>query len=80
MTDQPNGPLPAQAKLLDFLIGHLAVKNDAALAVKLGLTSPVLSKLRNGRIALSAGLLLRIHDASTVPLADLRALSRVDAE
>ena len=43
---------PSQAPLLDFLIEHLAVKNDAALCRRLDVAPPIVSKLRSGRCKL----------------------------
>jgi len=60
--------------LLNHLIGHLRLKNDAALARELETPPPVLSKLRHGRMTLGATLLVRMHEVSQIPIKELREL------
>jgi len=49
-------------KFLDLTMGHLRLKNDAALARALDVTAPVISKLRHGRLAFGATLVIRTHE------------------
>lgn len=62
------------ARLVDALISHLNVKNDAALARVLDVLPPVVSNFRHNRIPLGASLLIRMHDASQLSIAELRSL------
>ena len=61
-------------RLLDHLIKHLAVKNDAALAVVLQVAPPVLSKIRHRKLSVGATLLISMHEESGISIKDLRAL------
>lgn len=58
--------------LADMLIERFTLKNDAALAKFLEVGPPVVSKLRNKRVALGNSLLLRIHDVTGIPVNELR--------
>ncbi|MYM92768.1 hypothetical protein GTP90_02700 [Rugamonas sp. FT81W] len=60
------------ARLVDGLIERMQLKNDAALAKRLDVQPPVISKVRNRRLAIGATLLLRMHDASNLSIAELR--------
>jgi len=66
---------PDPGALLDHLIKHLALKNDAALARELEVAPPVLSKLRHGRLAVGATILIRMHEVSDISIRELRALA-----
>lgn len=61
-------------KLLDLLIEKLALKNDAALARALDIAAPVISKLRNKRLAVGASLLINMHEATGISILDLRCM------
>jgi plasmid maintenance system antidote protein VapI len=50
--------------LLDILKDELDLKSDADLAEELGLAKPVLSKIRHGKVKISAGHILKIYDAT----------------
>lgn len=60
--------------LLDTLIGTLNLKNDAALSRALEVAPAVLSKLRHFRLPVGASILIRMHEATDMPIRDLRAL------
>jgi hypothetical protein len=60
--------------LLDQLILHLRLKNDAALARILEVAPPVISKIRHHRLPVGASLLIRMHEVSEMSIRDLRAL------
>ena len=60
--------------LLDTVIRRLGLKNDAALARHLEVAPPVISKTRNGQLAVGASMLLRLHEVTEISIKDLRAL------
>ncbi|SEO52365.1 hypothetical protein SAMN05428959_109100 [Duganella sp. CF517] len=60
--------------LLDTVLRRMGLRNDASLARVLEVSAPCLSKVRRGRAAVSAELVLRIHEIGGLPLAELRAL------
>jgi hypothetical protein len=60
--------------LLDALIKHLSLKNDAALSRALELAAPLISKLRNDGLPVSAFVLIRMHEVSGLSIAELRGL------
>jgi hypothetical protein len=61
-------------RLLDALAERLSAKNDAALSRALEVAPPVLSKIRHGRLPVGATILLRMHEASGIPIRELRDL------
>jgi hypothetical protein len=61
-------------RLLDALIEHLRLKNDAALARALEVAPPVISKIRHRRLPVGAALLIRMHEVSELTISDLRYL------
>lgn len=61
-------------RLLDTVIASLALKNDAALSRALGVTAPLLSKVRHRRLPVAAELMIRIHEATTLSIAEIRDL------
>ncbi|WP_194726996.1 hypothetical protein [Noviherbaspirillum malthae] len=66
--------------LLDILIDKLNLKNDAALCRKLGVTPPVLSKIRHGKMPVGATLLITMHEESGISIKELRRLMGDTAE
>lgn len=60
--------------LLDGVIRHLDLKNDAALSRTLHLAPPVISKMRHARLPVSPGILLKLYDASGLSIEALRTL------
>ncbi len=62
------------ARFLDRIEDHLRLKNDAALARSLKVTPALVSRIRNRRMPVSAGLLLSIHEISQIAIADLRRM------
>ncbi len=68
-------PLPYDpSRLLDTLRITLEAKNDAALARMLGLSPPVISKVRHQQIPVGASVLIRLHEVTGMSIAHLRAL------
>lgn len=61
-------------RLFDSLRAALRLKNDAALSRALGLGPPVISKIRNRQIPVGASVLIRIHEATDMSIAELRAV------
>jgi len=61
-------------RLLDALIDHLRLKNDAALSRALEVAPPVISKIRHRRLPVGAALLIRMHEVSDLTIRDLRYL------
>ena len=61
-------------RLLDTLISRLQLKNDSALATALEVDPPVISKIRCRRLPVGATMLLRMHEISDLPIAELRHL------
>jgi hypothetical protein len=61
-------------RLLDAVIETLMLENDAALAETLQVPASVISKIRNGKLPVGASILVRMHEASDMPIAKLRAL------
>jgi len=64
---------------MDALIARCDLKNDAQLARLLRLQPGHISKLRRGNLPLTAEVILRIHDAAQIPVADVRELARLPA-
>ena len=66
-------PIP-ENKLLDYLIDHLGVKNNRALAEFLGVTQSAISKIRYGINKPSADFILTVYDKTSLSIEDIRAL------
>ena len=62
-------------KLLDTLIEKLNLKNDAELCRVLEVQPPIISKIRHGKLAVGATILLRMHEKSEISIRDLKELS-----
>lgn len=60
--------------LVDGLIKAMALKNDAALARMLRIQPPIISKVRNRKAPVTAGLLLRMHEVTSTPVSMLRKM------
>lgn len=59
--------------LIDHLIGHLNIKNDAALARALEVAPPVISKIRHNRLPVGATLLIKMHEVTDLPIKTLKS-------
>lgn len=59
--------------LLDLAAGMLKAKNDAALAAALGVAPPAISKVRRARLPVGATLILKLHEATGMAVADIKA-------
>ena len=60
-------------KLLDTLIKRMSLKNDAALSRLLDFYPPSISNIRHRKIPVGPGVLLRIHEMTEIPIAELKA-------
>jgi hypothetical protein len=58
--------------LLDFVIEHLELKNDAALSRALQVAPPVISKIRHGHLPIGNNMLCRISEATGIMVGALR--------
>jgi hypothetical protein len=58
--------------LLDDVIRACCLKNDAALARKLRVAPPVISKLRHGKLTLGATLIISIHEETGMPIKEIK--------
>jgi hypothetical protein len=56
------------------MMEKLGCKNDAALARKLEVAPPVISKIRHRRLPIGASLLVMMHELTGEPVAELRAI------
>jgi len=61
-------------RLLDTLITELRARNDAHLAVKLGCPQAYVSKIRNGKMGVTAERILKIHDATGWEISRIKGL------
>jgi len=61
-------------RLLDTLISKLGLKNDAQLCRVLSVAPPLISKIRHRRLPVGAALLIRMHEATGITIAELREL------
>ena len=64
----------APHRLLDTLIQRMQLKNDAALCRALEVAPPLISKVRNRKLPLGSGLLIRMHEVSGMSINELRQL------
>lgn len=58
-------------KLMDVLLSKGNLKNDAALARKLEVASPVISKIRHGKLPVGATMRIKIHETFDMSFADI---------
>ncbi len=61
-------------KLLDTLIAHMQLKNDAQLSRRLGVPPPVVSQMRHRKLPVGATMLLRMHEESGMSISELKEL------
>jgi transcriptional regulator with XRE-family HTH domain len=74
----PPSPVPDRGsnsgKLLNALKDQLGLNSDSALARALEVDRPYISKIRHGKIAIGATLILRMQELSGLSVQELRAL------
>lgn len=63
--------MPAN-KLLDAVIEKMGLKNDAALCRGIGVSPPVISKIRSKRIPLGPSIMLRLHEFTNLSTKELK--------
>lgn len=62
-------------RMIDAVIDHMKLRNDAALARLLEVGPPVISKLRNRKIPIGPIHLIIFHEASDISIRALKALA-----
>ncbi len=76
--DKPIVPTPVAvydaAKLLDAVKRRVMVRHDAELARFLEVGRPLLSKIRSAQCMPSAGLMIRMHEACGMEIAEMRRI------
>ena len=60
--------------LMDHLLEHLNLKNDAELSRTLGVAPPVISKIRHNRLPVGATLLIKMHEVTDISIKTLKSL------
>ena len=61
--------------LIDYLRLEYNLPTDAALAERMEISPPVISKLRNGHMNLSPSIILRIHDTFGISIANIKRIA-----
>lgn len=61
-------------RLIDTIKARLQLRNDAALSRYLEVGAPLISKMRSRRCGLSAGFLIRAHEACGLEIGEMRRL------
>jgi DNA-binding transcriptional regulator YdaS (Cro superfamily) len=59
----------------DAILKRTGVKNDRALARLIDVDPCSLSNMRAGRAGMGPTILLRVHEATAIPIAELKALA-----
>ncbi|WP_426106413.1 hypothetical protein [Massilia sp. TSP1-1-2] len=59
-------------QLFDFIIEKMALKNDAALGRALEVAPPVISKIRHGKLPVTARMMIKIHDVANMSIREIR--------
>jgi len=60
--------------LLDYVLSHLKLKNYTALAHRLRFTYAYISRIRNGKVPVTASLLISIQEETGLSIRELRLL------
>jgi len=60
--------------MLDALIEKMGLENDAAFAQRIKLARPIVAMLREGRMSISASMMMWFHEASGISMKELRQL------
>ena len=76
---RPADPAPSHCLLDDVMARH-QIRNDAELSRCLQLAPSSISKIRRRRVPVSDGVLLRVHDAFDIPIAELKRLQARQAQ
>ena len=70
--------MPPAHKLFDFLKSEYEIKSDRQLGIALGLSAPVMSKIRSKTIVLSADVMILIHEKTGMSIADIKEFINKD--
>jgi hypothetical protein len=68
------------ARLIDRVKDELGLRTDAAFAAAVQMHTVRVSRTRHGHFPVNARLLLRCHDISGIPIAELRRAARVPGD
>lgn len=68
-------PGPKRFKFLDYVRHMAGVDTDAALSHLLEISPAALSKLRNEKRPVGPAIIVRIHEATDIPIRDLKHLA-----
>lgn len=60
--------------LLDYLQQTYGIKTDRELAAKIGLSTPVVSRIRNGKCGVSGDVMIKIHEVFDMPIKQIKEL------
>ena len=63
--------------LVEHLLDHFHVRNDAALCRVLGMHAPQLCRIRKKKNAINGDMLLRIYDISEIPIDKIREIAGI---
>ena len=66
--------------LLDLIRSRLRLNTDAALSRALEVAPPVISKMRNQKLAVGPSILLRMHEETGIPISQLKSKIQVHTE
>ena len=67
-------PMTNNPVLLNHIMLISGAKNDAALARLLVVQSPVISKIRARRLSFGPTLIIKTHEVTGIPIADIKAV------
>lgn len=62
----------AAAQMLDKAINMLHLKNDAALSRVLEVAPPVVSKIRGGKLAIAATIIIKLHETTGLSVRQIK--------
>lgn len=60
--------------LLDYLQQTYGIKTDRELAAKIGLSTPVVSRIRNEKCNVSGDVMIKIHEVFNMPIKQIKEL------
>jgi hypothetical protein len=66
--------------LLDYLIKSNKLKNDAALAIEMGVKAPIISKYRNKKLKVGAPFILLVHELFDIEIKEIRRMLAEDGQ
>jgi transcriptional regulator with XRE-family HTH domain len=67
--------LSKQNDLVTAIVEKMKLRNDAALARRLKVAPPVISKIRNGKLPVGASFLIRAHEESGMEIREMKAIA-----